>query len=192
MPLELYNAVKDKMKTGDVIGWDGRNILHATIDCFTKGEIGHVSQILRMSEYEGLERRRFHSEATARGILPSPLGTHLKDYTGIVWWYPLKDEWDSKRGEIGERMLALMGRGYDYTTLFKMAVVHPFVDDRELICSEYIQLTLLGKLQGDRVVYDGKVWTPPELLMQDFYLERIKIYENLPEACSTDSGLPYP
>lgn len=192
MPLELYNAVKDSMKTGDVIGWDGRSILHTAIDCFTKGEIGHVSQVIRLSEYEGLERRRFHSEATARGILPSLLSTHLKNYEGTVWWYPLKDEWNSKRTEIGERMIALMGRGYDYTTLFKLAVFHPDVDDRELICSEYIQLTLLGKLVNDKVIYEGKVWTPPELLMQNFYKERVKIYEYFSQSCSTDSDLPHP
>lgn len=181
----MYEIVKDLFKTGDVLGWDGRNILHATIDSFTGGDVGHVSQIIRLSEYEGKERRRFHSEATAKGVMMSPLSNALEDYVGKVWWYPLKDEWDPFRGEIGEKMIALMGRGYDYPTLFKKAVFSPECDDREVICSEYIQLTLLGKLIGSRVIYDGRVYDPQELLSQTFFKPRVKIYENLPVVYSS-------
>jgi hypothetical protein len=181
----VYESVKDQMKTGDVIGWDGRNILHTTIDAFTGGDCGHVSQIIRLSEYEGKVRRRYHSEATAKGVLPSPLSHSLEGYVGTVWWYPLKHEWDDKRGEIGERMFALMGRGYDYSTLFKKAMFSPECNDKSLICSEYIQLTLLGTLVGDNVLYKGKVWDPAELLIQGFYLPRVRIYENTDVAIST-------
>lgn len=182
----MYEVVKDLLKTGDVIGWDGRNILHVTIDSFTGGDIGHVSQVIRLSEYEGKERRRYHSEATAKGVLASPLSYALEGYVGKVWWYPLKDEWDSLRGEIGERMIALMGRGYDYSTLAKKAFFSPMCDDRLVICSEYIQLTLLGKLIGSRVVYDGRVFDPIELLSQAFFKPRVKIYENLPVSYSSN------
>ena len=104
MSLELYEAVKEQMKTGDGIAWHGHSLLGATIQGFSGGMYQHASMIIRLSEYEGEERLRYHTEAMERGVFPGRLSNKLENYEGEVYWYPLQDQWDDKR--TGDRQKA--------------------------------------------------------------------------------------
>lgn len=155
---ELYEAVKDQMKTGDGIAWHGHSLIGATIQGMSDGMYQHASMVIRLSEYEGEERRRYHTEATERGVFPNLLSKKLEQYEGEVYWYPLRDEWNEKRTEVGRRLIDMMGGGYDYSTLVKMAILHPNTqDDYDYICSE-----VLYRAMG----YDGKIPSPNELFCE--------------------------
>jgi hypothetical protein len=174
--LELYDAVKSKMDTGDVIAWHTHSLVSSAIMAFTKGEFSHVSGILRLRECE-VGDRRFHSEATPQGILPNLLSHRLDRFDGEVYWYPLKEEFGVVRNVMAQRMSELFGVGYDYATLTKMAVADTGVDEAKLICSEYVQLYLARGVEALGGVPDfmNKVLDPQEVVELTFYKERVRI-----------------
>lgn len=146
--LTVYESIKDKMKTADLLAWKGRNPFSLGI-CYVTGEpFSHVGLIVRMSEYEGLERRRFTSEAAAQGVFPCFLRRKLEKYHGDVWWYPLKKEYDSQRAELGVRAAEFWGMKYDFLSIAKQLVGRVSVNARYLFCSEYVQIVF----QRDRAV----------------------------------------
>lgn len=141
-----YLANRDLMATGDLLLWSSNSLIGAAIRLFTRSNVNHASLIIRLKEYEGEDRRRYHGEAVGRGVLPVPLSTDLEQHDGSCWWYPLRQEWDHKRGEIGRRMIEMFGKRYDYRSLLRNALGHVSADSRRLFCSEYCYLSL--GLQG--------------------------------------------
>lgn len=152
--LSAYEDCKHTMKTGDVLLWRSNSLIGAAIRFFTRSEINHASMIIRLAEYEGEERRCYHSEALERGVFPNVLSKRLAAFDGTVWWYQLLPDWDSKRTEIGRRMIDMMGTPYDYPSLFANIVGRVSADARRLFCSEYCYLAL---------GYAGKAPQPHEL-----------------------------
>lgn len=152
--LNLYNNVKNHMKTGDILQWHSYSFVGKAIRWKTskKGDIkrdvpNHSSMIIRLSEWEGIERRRYHTEAMNRGVYPNVLSRRLENFKGRVWWLPLKAEWDSKREEVGLRLLDVWGTPYDYKSLVWQLIGKVSVDIRQLFCSEVIDFALFGKTE---------------------------------------------
>jgi hypothetical protein len=137
--LTVYHAVKDQMKTGDLLQWRSNGIIGDLICWKTGYETSHSSLVLRLAEYEGLERRRFTTEALGGGPVLNLLSNRLERLDGTCWWYPLKDEWDPKRQVIGENALRYIGRGvhYDYKSIFAQIFESVSADAASLFCSEY-------------------------------------------------------
>jgi hypothetical protein len=142
MGLELYCAVKDQMKTGDLLQWQSDSLVGGIIRWKTGSDVNHSSMVIRLSEYEGEERRRFHTEAMERGVYPNLLSARLDTFKGKVWWLPLKDEWDPKRVGIGRRLTEMWGREYDYGSLFRQLMGAVNADGKQLFCSEACYLAL--------------------------------------------------
>jgi hypothetical protein len=134
--LAIYNKYKDQMKTGDLLQWRSKSALGWAIRLVTGARENHSSLVIRLSEYEGLERRRFTQEALEHGIVLNLLSRRLENHKGNVWWYPLKDDWSYKRQEIGEKALFFAGTSYDYKSLFKQLFTKVSADARDLFCSE--------------------------------------------------------
>lgn len=155
-----YTAVKDRMKTGDPLLWISNSVIGWLIR-LKKAEPpparhpelppdfnpNHVSSVIRLAEFEGLERRRFCLEALEHGYVLNLLSRRLAEFDGEVWWFPLGAEWDIRRTEIGERILSYVGIKYDYGSLFKNLLGHVSSDARRLFCSEafYMSLGFTGK-----------------------------------------------
>lgn len=158
MNFELYESIKEEMKTGDGLGWGKQSLTSATIKLISDGPLSHASMIIRLSEYENEERHRYHTEAGSNGVVLARLTAALGSCNGEVYWYPLKDEWNPLRLAIGRRLLEMMGAGYDYSTLFKMGVYHPPTeDDDSFICSEVLYRALGQK---------GKIPSPNEIFCE--------------------------
>ena len=142
--LSKYLAVRDAMRTGDGLGFANNSLIGRAIMWRTKGDgpipLSHWGGIIRMSEYEGLERRRFTLEAMSIGFYPDILSTYIQRYDGHIWWYPLKEEWDPMRQAIGEKALALVGTRYDFGSLIKQAFARVSSNASRLFCSEAWQL----------------------------------------------------
>ena len=137
MDLKKYRQIKAQMKTGDLLQWRSHSALGAAIRWRTKSHVNHSSLVIRLAEYEGLERRRFTTEALSRGIMFNLLSRELARYRGEVWWYPLKESWNEKRQGIGEVALSLIGTPYDYKSFFRLLISTVSADARALFCSEY-------------------------------------------------------
>ena len=138
--LSRYRAVKEQMKTGDLLQWRSDSLIGKLICWKTGYDVSHSSLVLRLSEYEGLERRRFTTEALGIGTVLSLLSRRLEGFDGNLWWYPLIDDWDKKRTFIGEMSLSLIGIKYDYKSLIKQIFGVVSVDVQKLFCSEYVYL----------------------------------------------------
>lgn len=163
MPLyDLYNTNKNQMKTGDLLQWKSPGIIGAAIRWKTKSEVNHTSMIIRLGEYEGEERHRFHTEAMERGVYPNLLSVRLEAFKGQVWWLPLKDEWDQKRINIGRRLTEMWGKEYDYKSLFWQLIGKVNADAKQLFCSETCYLAL---------GFNGKAPNPGEI-------ENLKVHKN--------------
>jgi len=168
--LDTYNAIKDQMKTGDIIQWHSNSLVGSIIRWRTKAEANHSSMVIRMSEWEGLERRRFHTEAMGRGVYPNLLSNRLEGYKGKVWWMPLKDSWDDKRQLVGERLTDCWGKEYDYKSLLWQAIGKVSIDTQQMFCSEVVDYAL---------GFTGQAHNPGELETLGIHKDKILIYESV-------------
>jgi hypothetical protein len=134
--LSRYEAVKDQMKTGDLLQWHSDSLIGWAIREKTGSNVNHSGLVIRLQEYEGLERRRFTHEALEHGIVMNLLSRRLEQFDGEAWWYPLKDEWNEKRQAIGERALSFTGIPYDYPAIIEQLFGDVKADSAQLFCSE--------------------------------------------------------
>ena len=162
--LTIYNAVKVQMRTGDLLLWRSRSLLGAVIRYFSKATVNHAGLVMRFSEYEGNDNRRFTTEALEHGIVLNLLSRSLEEYDGEVWWYPLMDGWD--RTVIGNRMLEYIGVPYDYGSLLRNAFGKVTADARRLFCSEYAFLCY---------GYTGKAPTPGDMPSMGIFKKPVKL-----------------
>lgn len=175
MSLDIYNTIRNDMKTGDMLAWRSDSLIGKTIRWKTIPSgissdsplsVNHVSGILRLKEYEGLQRRVFISEALENGTVLNLLSKRLEEFKGCVWWYPLKRSWDAERQAIGERALQYIGIKYDYKSIFEQLFGSVSVDVKKLFCSEYYYKSL---------GFNGIAPNPYQLCLKDYYKEAVKI-----------------
>lgn len=109
-----YDEHKNEMHTGDLLLWRSNKWYMRLYRWLGKYEADHSSILLRLKEYEGLERRRFILESRIHGSVLNLLSKRLDEFDGEVWWCPLNDVCDCRRQKIGEEMLKLIGMPYNY------------------------------------------------------------------------------
>ena len=161
-----YNEVKDKMKTGDLLQWASSSVIGWLIRWKTKSDVNHSSLVIRLAEYEGLERRRFTHEALEHGVILNLLSRRLDQFNGKVWWYPLKDEWDKRRQRVGELALAWTGVPYDYQSIVDQLISSVSAEATALFCSEMCFMAY---------GFAGKAPTPGEMLRLNIFKEGVQI-----------------
>lgn len=174
MNLKLYETIRNDMKTGDMLAWHSNSlvgtgirwkILPSGIPKDSPLSVNHTSTVLRLKEYEGLQRRVFITEALEHGTVLNLLSKRLKEFKGYVYWYPLKRSWDAERQAIGERLLQYIGIEYDYKSIVEQLLGSVSVDMKKLFCSEYHYLAL---------GFQGKAPNPYQLCLRDYYKEAVK------------------
>lgn len=163
--LSKYNAVKDLMRTGDLLQWHTHGIFGSLIRWRTQSTVNHSALVLCLKEYEGLERQRFTTEAQDRTVL-NRLSRRLEEHDGEVWWYPLVDDWNEKRQGIGERALNLIGIKYDVKSIFFQLFGHVSINDKALFCSEYCALAY---------GFSGTAPTPAEMTNYPIFKKGVQI-----------------
>jgi len=164
--LSVYNCVKDEMRTGDLLAWKSSGPIGKAICWVTKEPFSHVGLIVRMSEYEGQERRRFTSEAVAQGVYPCVLRRKLEKYRGEVWWYPLKDEYNPMRTDLGIAAASFWGMKYDFLSIAKQLISRVSTSARQLFCSEYVHIVFGGS---------GVALWPGEIVKWDKWKHPVKL-----------------
>lgn len=164
--LSKYEAVKDEMKSGDLIQWGAHNLLGTVIQGFTHSNVSHSSLVIRLAEYEGTERRRFTTEALGRGVMLNLLSKRLENHNGRAWWYPLQDEWNDKRQGIGEKALSFIGVPYDFGSVVKFLFAAVSANALRLFCSE-----LCFVAWG----FTGPAPVPGDLTNLDMFKDRVQL-----------------
>lgn len=135
--LKMYLTCRHILKTGDCILWQSNSIIGWLIRRFSKANVNHASLVISLGEYGNLIDRRFLLEALGPGIVLRLLSRRLMKFSGKVWWYPLKDEYNDNRDKIGEWALMEVGVSYDYKSLFRNIIGHVSANAKEFFCSEY-------------------------------------------------------
>lgn len=138
--LTKYLEIREEMKTGDLLLWQTENLLGTLIRLRT-GKFTHASLIIRMAEWEGQERRRYHIEAGPKGFYPAILSNEIQTYGGHIWWYPLKDEYNPFRTALGLKMTSMFGIGYDFLSLARNIWGRVRPNAKKLYCSEGAYMT---------------------------------------------------
>lgn len=144
--LTIYNSIRTQMLTGDGLGFQNVGIIPSFIRWKTKGDgpipLSHWGGIIRFSEYEGGDEKRYTVEAESNGFYPRILSNYIKAYAGHIYYYALKDEWEPYRCQIGADILSMIGIGYDFLGAVKCGLMQTSADMRHLFCSEAWQVGL--------------------------------------------------
>ncbi len=165
--LSIYNAIKGEMRTGDLLQWKTNSLFGALIRWRTKSNVNHSSLVIRLKEYEGLEGRRWTTEAMGHGTVLNLLSRRLETHKGECWWYPLADSWDLLRGDVGAWAMEQIGIPYDFGSIAKQIIGCVSADARELFCSEYCFLSygLKGKAPNPGEMPDLGIFKEPVKLI---------------------------
>jgi len=164
--LTVYDSIKDQFKTGDLILWSSNNFIGWCIKKFTKSNVSHASLVIRFSEYDENNHRRYNLESGRHGTVLNVLSKTLQEYSGEAWWYPLQEKMEIERKRIGDRALEFVGTPYDYPSIFRYLIGNVSADARKLFCSEYCYLAY---------GFEGKAPTPSEMLSLNIFKSGTKL-----------------
>lgn len=165
--LTKYNEVKSLMQTGDLLQWQTNSLIGKLIRWRTLSEWNHSSLIMRFSDYEGKECRRFTTEAVAEGVVLNLLSRRLGNLDGAVWWYPL-DETKCRltRAQVGENAMKYIGTGYDYQSILRLILKRVSDEANKLFCSEYCAICL---------GHEGPALHPGEMPSMGIFKEPVRL-----------------
>lgn len=147
--LTKYLAARDLMKTGDLLQWHSDSLLGEGIRLRKGGDINHTGVLIRLQEYEGLERRVFTLEALEHGVVLNLLSRRLEQFDGQCYFHRLRPEFDPQRQAIGERALSCLGIPYDYPGILKEMFGNAEMGLEKLFCSETGWYSWTGKTEGE-------------------------------------------
>lgn len=157
--LSKYHKHRVNLKTGDVIGFQGKDLFAGMIQKVTDSRYSHVGLIVRI-EQVSIERVFVLESGTKSGVVLLPLSKKLRDYKGKAWWLPLifkKSYQDASPRAIEEGVrtttlkysMGELGKKYDYKhigslvkRILKLNRRTPAEDYQEYICSELVGAAL--------------------------------------------------
>jgi hypothetical protein len=133
--LSKYNSVKHLIKSGDCLQCRG-NHLASQIIMAASGPWSHSALVIEMAG------RLWVIEAVSPRVHIVSLQVFLTDYPGEVWWHPLEKCYAGSVRMVENFAIghAEKGTPYDFRGLFQNIFDRPNADDRELFCSEFVQL----------------------------------------------------
>lgn len=152
--LKMYDKIRNRIKNGDVIAFQGTDIPAKAIQSATGGQFSHIGLTVRITDVD-VDRIFILESVTTAGVVLLPLSRKLYTCPGRAWWAPLKfpkatndmsvqlDE-EKIRAIIYKWAMCELGKPYDFTMigsiikslLLKFKV--PKEDCREYICSELV------------------------------------------------------
>lgn len=167
--LTIYNEIRSKMRSGDLLQWKSNSMIGSVIRWKTRKDrrhyeiehdidVNHSSIVIVMKETESDDLRVFTNEALKYGTVPNFLSVRLRDFDGHVWLYQLDDsKFINTRPNISRRAFELLGVPYDYKAIVRQFVNSvPAIDTESLYCNEYY-MSCLG-ISADRA--NNPNWLP--------------------------------
>ena len=102
MKLDIYNTIRESVRTGDVFAFSGKGRTSNVIKRVTNSQYSHVGMALWITPMHSQLSRLFIIESTTlndipdvsgeyrRGVQMVPLAQRLEGYDGDCWWVPIK------------------------------------------------------------------------------------------------------
>jgi len=150
--LNKYEKVRDLMKTGDVIAFQGNDACAKAIQVGTKSKYSHVGLVVRIKDL-AIDRVFIAESIVTAGVVLVPLSRKLEGCSGCAWFFPLKmdisklpeyvDE-NTIRKFFYEWTMSELGKKYDFKLIG--AIIRQILarqkiskeDQQEYICSEFV------------------------------------------------------
>ena len=135
--MEKYYALRDQIKTGDAILWNGAGLISSAIRRWSK--FSHVSLVVRMPDYDRLKERVFMVEALNHGLEFTLLSNQLEGYSGQAHWMSVGMTTEQQSLSRAHALLECASTtGYDYKSLFRNVLGRVSMDARHYFCSEFV------------------------------------------------------
>ncbi len=139
--MDQYYKYRPRIETGDIIEMASNTLIGGAIRLVTGKPVNHTAVAIRLGQY--YSNRVFLLEALEMGITLNFLSRRIAEFSGDVYWLPLKKEHELSRPLIGREALGYVGVGYDYLSIAKQLIGRVSADARRLFCSEHAYLSLL-------------------------------------------------
>ena len=142
--IERYRIYRRYLQDGDILEWGSDKIIGRLIRLITKKDVNHTGGVIRMTEFENKPGDRvMTTEATDQGFCINYLSRSLDGYKGRVYVLPLKSPGlDNYRRDIVRCQLDMVGKEYDFKSLFANIFGRVSVDAKNFFCSEAIGYAL--------------------------------------------------
>lgn len=174
--LKVYNAIRPRMKSGDLLQWCSDTFVGHLIQKFTKSTVNHSSFIARIGVNNTEVDRVVILEATGRGIEVNALSYRLHNFKGEVFWYPLKDSLNAYRVKAVEWAFDNLDIPYDYKSVFRQMVSRVSKDARQLFCSELYEIAYI---KAGLESCEEKACRPCDLPNLKWHKMPIRIYKRI-------------
>lgn len=158
METVAYPKARRRIRSGDLIEFASGSLLGKAIRAKTGQQVNHTAVALWMEpkvwpsdNRHVLAPRLYVLEAISNGFRPTYLSHELADYDGEVYWAPLLDCWESRRGAVMFNACRVEGTAYGYRDLITQFWRRTPLDTSRLFCSEAAQWAFVrsGVLAAD-------------------------------------------
>ena len=115
--LTAYKAMRDSLRTGDLLQWRGNSLFSDVIMAYTKEDRSHTSIVIRLDQFP---ERVFSIEALGdSGLHLWPLSNLLKTYDGLVEVNRILDQYhltqrSGPSADAARFLLSKLGTTYDW------------------------------------------------------------------------------
>lgn len=152
--LKKYSRIRKRMKSGDIIAFQGMDFTAKAIQTATGGQFSHVGLVVKIADVD-IDRVFILESVTPAGVVLLPLSRKLYTYPGKAWWAPLNfhkilNDTPSGLNEENIRYMIYkwamreLGKQYDFAmigSIIKGLLIKsktPKEDCQEYICSELV------------------------------------------------------
>jgi len=145
--LDLYMRHRPDMKSGDLVEFGSSSMIGKAIKWFTKKDVNHSAFLFRIDSFVGLKDRVFVIEALNEGLEINALSSRIKEYAGMVYWYPLKKKYEAFRDPMSSFAFMMeaktVEKRYDYVSLFANMFGKVSIDAKRFFCSEFYHASMI-------------------------------------------------
>ena len=166
--INRYKELRPYMRTGDVLEWSTTKPVGRIIQRFSGKDVSHTSGVFYLQDYD----RMLTVEAIGTGSSFTRISEVMESHNHM-YWLQLKPEYDSKRLDIAQAQIDLLGTGYDFLSVGKSLFGHVSTDARKLYCTELIQFSFE---QVGIIKPREKASWPGEVEDWGCFLPRVQIY----------------
>jgi len=154
--MNAYQAFRPHMKSADLLEWRSKSFIGSCIRAKTGKDVNHSCLVLKLG-FDGVCDRRFTLEALGGKFELCLLSRRLNDFTGRVYWHPLKEEHRNSADAVMSWALLQIGTRYDYSSIVASLFGRVSNNAKLLFCSEsvFMGYRAAGLVNGSKAPWPG-------------------------------------
>jgi hypothetical protein len=136
--LRTYKNYREKIRTGDLILFESRDIVSKTIALFTKNTKTHAA-MAKWIDVDS-EPRLFILESVLPGVCLNYLSNRVAWWLphGDMFWYKMRTDYELMGDKAADILMKKIGTFYDFKNLFWQAFKRVAFDPKNFFCSEAV------------------------------------------------------